>query len=51
MNWEQVRKLASNNLFQIGGHSFNHDILTRLPVSKNEKKYKKINYFVRKKIE
>ena len=40
MNWEQVRKLASNNLFEIGGHSLNHDILTRLSVSEMKKNIK-----------
>ncbi len=50
MNWEQVRKLASNNLFQIGGHSFNHDILTRLPVSKMKRNIKKSITLLEKKL-
>ena len=50
MNWEQVKKLASNNLFEIGGHSFNHDILTRLPVSKMKKNIKQSIIFLEKKL-
>ena len=41
MNWKQVKKIATNDLFEIGGHSFNHDILTRLPVSKMKTNIKK----------
>jgi peptidoglycan/xylan/chitin deacetylase (PgdA/CDA1 family) len=40
MNWKQVKNIANNDLFEIGGHSFNHDILTRLTVSKMKKNIK-----------
>ena len=41
MNWKQLKLIAKNDLFEIGGHSFNHDILTRLPVSKMKRNIKK----------
>ncbi len=50
MNWRQVKKLASNNLFEIGGHSFNHDILTRLPISKMKKNIKQSIILLEKKL-
>jgi len=50
MNWQQIKKLASNNLFEIGGHSFNHDILTRLPVSKMKRSIKQSITLLEKKL-
>ena len=40
MSWKQVRKIASNDLFEIGGHSLNHDILTKLTSSQMKKDVK-----------
>ena len=50
MNWQQVKKLASNDLFEIGGHSFNHDILTRLSVSEMKKNIKQSIVLLEKKL-
>ena len=33
MSWNQVRNLASNSLFDVGGHSHTHRILSFLPLS------------------
>ena len=50
MNWQQVKKLASNDLFEIGGHSLNHDILTRLSVSEMKKNIKQSITLLEKKL-
>lgn len=50
MNWQQVKKLASNDLFEIGGHSLNHDILTRLSVSEMKKNIKQSISLLEKKL-
>ena len=50
MNWDQVKKLASNNLFKVGGHSFNHDILTRLPILKMKRDIKQSITLLEKKL-
>tara|TARA_B100001057_G_C22799276_1_gene930869 strand:+ start:500 stop:1423 length:924 start_codon:yes stop_codon:yes gene_type:complete len=50
MDWKQIKKLAENNLFEIGGHSFNHDILTKLPISDMKKNIKKSITLLEKKL-
>jgi peptidoglycan/xylan/chitin deacetylase (PgdA/CDA1 family) len=53
-NWKQVREVAKNDLFCIGGHSMNHDILSRQKkneVSKDiEKSIKVISKRIKQKI-
>ncbi len=34
MSWNQVKKISANSLFDIGGHSLDHNILSKLPVVK-----------------
>ena len=34
MNWQQVRAIDSEDLFEIGGHSTDHNILSKLPKKK-----------------
>ena len=36
MNWKQIKLISSNRLFEIGGHSHDHNILTK--ISKKEMK-------------
>ena len=50
MNWDQVKKISMNKLFEIGGHSFKHDILTRLPISKMKKDIKQSINLLEKKL-
>ena len=33
MSWDNIRSLSSNSLFEIGGHSSNHDILSKFSLT------------------
>jgi len=34
MSWSQVKTISTNSLFEVGGHSLDHNILSRLPITK-----------------
>lgn len=50
MTWDHVKKIASNKLFDIGGHSLDHNILSKLPVTQMKNNIKRSIKILEKKL-